>query len=107
MRLHVGEEPLARRPRTIADLHHAIQQGLEETVEHRSVERLFVAEIVVKQRLVDASRFGDGIDARAGQSFLRKLHQRRLQDGLAAGSRLAAAAARRYRMGWLDLHLIN
>ena len=59
-------------------------------------KRFLVVKVVVEQRLVDAGGFGDGVDARAGQAFLGELGQRGLEDGVAAGLRLAAAAAARF-----------
>ena len=107
VRLHVGQKAFAGRARTIADRHHPLQQAFEETIEHRAVERLLVVEVVIQQRLVHPGGFGDSIDPGARQAFAAELHQRGLQDGLAATVGLAAAAAGWDRGMGLGVHLIN
>jgi hypothetical protein len=49
-------------------------------LQHREVEALLVAEVVIDHPLVDARRLGDGIDTRAGQAFRRELGRGRRQD---------------------------
>ena len=43
-------------------------QSLEELVEHRRVQFVLAAEVVIEQRLVDASGGGDGVHPRTGQA---------------------------------------
>ncbi len=101
VRLSVTEEATAGGAGLVADGHDARAAVREENVQHGAVERLLVAEVVIEQRLVHPGSFGDGVDAGAGQALLRKLGQRGLQDGVAAGFRLApAAAAGRGFWGW-------
>src|SRR5580692_5545421 len=67
-------------------------QASEDLVEDGGIEGFLILEIVVKQRLVDAGRAGDGIDAGARHAFAGKLAHRGLQNGGTALFRAAAGS---------------
>jgi hypothetical protein len=63
-----------------ADLHVGLAQG-------GGVERVLVAEVAVDQRLADARRGGDGVDARAGVPLLGELDEGGVEDARASSAR--------------------
>ena len=57
--------------------------------QHRKVERVLVAEIMIDQLLVDAGAGRDFVDPGAGEAALRKFAPRRNQQFLPCGGRIA------------------
>ena len=93
MRARIVEQTLASRTHPIESLGDATQQADEKIIEHRAVQRFFVAKVVVEQRLVDAGGGCDGVHARPGNAFLGKFDERRLQNCAAAGLGLATSSS--------------
>ena len=62
---------------------------LVDPFQHRQVQRVLVAEIVVDQLLVDAGARGDLVDPGAGKAVRGKFAPRRRQQLLARGGRIA------------------
>ena len=58
-------------------------------------KRIFVVKVVIEKRLIHTGGGGDGVHAGTRQTFLGKLGQGGLEDGVAAGFRLTAGAAAR------------
>ncbi len=100
----VAQQSLAQRSGAVKFIHHPLAQPNEEAIKHRAVQRLLVMKVVIEERLVYSGRSGYRIHAGARQTFLGKLGQRRLKDGVAAGFRLAAGAASGREDVFLALH---
>src|SRR5579872_121014 len=90
VRADVGQDLLARRQVAVEDAEDRRSQPGERFIEYRSVERLFVLEVVIEERLVDVGFAGDGVCTGSGDAVLCELEGRRLQNGCAALLRLAA-----------------
>jgi len=88
----VTEDAFSRRGRAIKHLRHSAEERLKELVQHRTVQGVLVAEIVIKQGLIDARQLGDGIHTCTGQSFVGELGGGGSQNGLARKLRLASRA---------------
>src|SRR5664280_1663947 len=93
----IGEQALTSRTHPIESLRDATEQSDEKLIEHRAVQRFLVTEVVIQQCLVDFSGSGDGVHARARETFLGEFAKRRLEDGAAAGLGLAAGPSPRCR----------
>ena len=90
IRARVGHNFLARRQVAVERAEHVRLQSGESAVEHRAVQRFFVFEVVVQQRLVDASFARDFLGAGTRDVVVGELLRRRFQDGRAALFRLPA-----------------
>ena len=94
MQAHVTQQDHARRTRGHEGRDGLLVELAKLVLQHRRVEPVFAAKIVIEQRLVDAGGSGNGVGAGAGQSGLGKHAPRRGEDRRA---RLLAARRRRDR----------
>ena len=69
----------------------------KKVIEHRTVQRFLVAEVVIQQRLVDPGGSSDGVHARARETFLGEFDKRRLENRAPAGLGLAPGPSPRGR----------
>ncbi len=88
----IGHDLLAGRQVAVEHAEDGILQAGKRIVEHGAIKRLFVLEVVIEQRLVDAGLAGDGVGTGAGNAVLGELLRGGLQDRCPALLRLAAGA---------------
>jgi hypothetical protein len=71
---------------------YCVFQSGKRAFEHRAIQRVFVFEVVIEQRLVDPRLAGNGVGARPRNAILGKLLCRSLQNRRTAFFRLTARA---------------
>ena len=92
IRSRVGHDFFARRLLSIQHSQHCGLQTREGFVQHGSVKRFFILEVVIEKRLIYTCLARDRVRACAGNTILGKLVGGRRQNGSPALLRLAPGA---------------
>src|SRR4051812_38749490 len=89
VRRRISQDLLAWRVVAIQYFDQAMRQFAKNVVEHCRIEPVLVAEIVIKEGLVDAGRASNRVSARARETFFREFNQRSIKNARTGLLRLA------------------
>ena len=89
---------LRGEPPVFLDMGEGVRNAVEVADQHRAVQRLLVAHVVVEHRLVDARARRDVVDPRACETDLREDRGGGVKDALLRAVGLSGGVSRLHRL---------